>query len=383
MMNKKILLFSRDPGGANTIMPLIKPLEENGYEIRLFGKDHALDKYTKAGISGLNIMDFVKNIELESMEEFLMNERPCFIITGTSADDFTEKYIWKAGEKLGIPSFAILDQWINYGIRFSKYKTSEIREYNNDKKHPYLPSKILLMDDYAKQEAIEDGLEPSRIIVTGQPHFEAIIKKKETISSETIKKIRDTMGLDKTSFVITFASEPISIDYNKYNNSNNYWGFDEKTILKEIIDGIKKVSSGYNKKIYFIIRPHPREDVDRYRDISLLFKHEKIDFIVDRNLNSEDLILISDLICGMSSMFLIESVILGKPVTSVQIGLNKENPFILDRIGILKSILDKKALLNQLRSIIISSETPYYNFDIIKNPVDNVIYQMENYLCQS
>lgn len=99
-MNRKIFLFSRDPGGANTIIPLVKPLKEKGYEIKLFGKDISLDKYLKAGVSGLNIMDFVKNIELESMEEFLLEERPCFIITGTSVDDFTEKYLWRAGRKI-------------------------------------------------------------------------------------------------------------------------------------------------------------------------------------------------------------------------------------------------------------------------------------------
>ena len=381
-MSKKILLFSRDPGGANTIIPLVRPLKENGYEIRLFGKDHALDKYSNAGISGLNIMDFVKNIELKSIEEFLVDERPDFILTGTSADDFTEKYIWKAGEKLRIPSFAIFDQWINYGIRFSKYKTTEIEEYNDDRTHPYLPSKILVMDDYAKQEAIEDGLEPSRIIVTGQPYFEDLLKHREKILPETVEKIRRRMGVDGTSFVITFASEPVSKDYDKSNNSENYWGYTERTVIEELFESIKNISSESSKKIYFIIRPHPREDVNRFQDIILLFKEEKISIITDRISNSWDLILASDLICGMSSMFLIESVLLGKPVISVQIGLNKENPFILDRRGILKSILDKKMLLNQLRSIIIENEIPHYNFDVIKTPVDNAIYQMENYLCQ-
>lgn len=375
-MNKKILLFSRDPGGANTIIPIVMPLKEKGYETKLFGKDVALEKYLKADLSSFDIMNYIKNTDLINIEKFLMQEKPDFIITGTSADDFTEKYIWKAAEKLGIPSFAILDQWINYGIRFSKYKTSEIREYNNDKKHHYLPSKILLMDDHAKNEAVKNGLEPSRIIVTGQPYFETIIKKKEKTSSETIKKIREKMGIDETSFVITFASEPVSIDYN---NSENYWGFNERTIIKETLESIKMVSSGYRKKIYFIIRPHPREDIDSYKDLILLFKNEKIDFIVDRNSDSWDLILTSDLILGMSSMFLIESVILGKSVISVQIGLNRENPFMLDRRGILKSVLDKKTLLYQLKSIIIENKISRCNFDVVKNPVDNIIYQMENY----
>lgn len=381
-MSKKILLFSRDPGGANTIIPLIKPLKEKGYETRLFGKDVALEKYSKASILGLNIMDYVKNIDPKSIEEFLINERPDFIITGTSAEDFTERYIWKVGEKLAIPSFAVLDQWINYGIRFSKYKTSEIREYNNDRIHLYLPSKILVMDDYAKHEIINDGLDPSRIILTGQPYFETILKKKEKTSSEEIKKLKEKTGIDKSSFVITFASEPVSNDYDKSNNSKNYLGYTERTVVKEIIESIKIISLEYNKKIYFVIRPHPRENIESYKDLIVLFKNEKINIIVDKNLDSWDLILMSDLVCGMSSMFLIESVILGKPILSVQIGLNRESPFILVRRGIVKNILDKDTLLARLKPIIIDSKTSQYNFDVVKNPVDNVICQMEKYICQ-
>jgi hypothetical protein len=84
----------------------------------------------------------------------------------------------------------------------------------------------------------------------------------------------------------------------------------------------------------------------------------------------------------MSSMFLIESVILGKPVISVQIGLNNKNPFILNRRGIIKSILDEDSLFMELKSTILKNEIPQYNFKIIENPINNVIYQMENILCQ-
>lgn len=41
MNMKKILLFSRDPGGANTIVPLVSELSKK-YSVMLFGKDKAL-----------------------------------------------------------------------------------------------------------------------------------------------------------------------------------------------------------------------------------------------------------------------------------------------------------------------------------------------------
>jgi hypothetical protein len=82
-------------------------------------------------------------------------------------------------------------------------------------------------------------------------------------------------------------------------------------------------------------------------------------------------------------MFLIEAAILDKPVISIQIGLKRENPLILDRVNCLKSILDKQTLFNVLRLIIMGENTPRCYFNIIKNPVENVILQMEKMLCQN
>lgn len=63
-----------------------------------------------------------------------------------------------------------------------------------------------------------------------------------------------------------------------------------------------------------------------------------------------------DLVCGMSSMFLLESMICQKPVLSIEIGLKRDNPFILDRIGYCKSILSEEELQKKLGQIFCSSQ---------------------------
>lgn len=377
---KKILLFSRDPGGANTVIPLVAALRERGYEVRLFGKEIALEKYSKAGLDGIDITGFVSEITQGAIKDFLLSERPEFIITGTSASDYTEKYLWKAAEKLNIPSFAILDQWINYGIRFSRYSTAEIEEYGKAKSHQYLPTKILVMDEFAKAEAIIDGIETSRILVTGQPYFETLIKEKEKITSSQLDKIKRKLNLKDDDFIITFASEPVSIDYANI----DYWGFTEKTIFAELVEGVKRISAGLEKRISIIIRPHPREDEDSFNEtISSL--GERINIVVDRNSSSMELISLSDMVAGISSMFLIEAAIIGKPVLSIIIGLNKEreSPFILDRRGIIKSVKEAEELVNRLDKMIVEGKKENSKFDFIRNPVSNIISCMEKYLCQN
>lgn len=377
---KKILLFSRDPGGANTIIPLKSALSKKGYEVRLFGKDTALEKYSKAGVSGVDIKEFLGEIKMDALEGFLRKESPDFLITGTSANDFTEKYLWKAAGKLNIPSFAILDQWLNYGIRFSGYTTSETEEYRKDISHPYLPLKILVMDEYAREEAIKDGLDPSKILVSGQPYFETLLKERGDVSSERLKELRSSLGIGSDDLIVTFASEPVSNDY----ENNDYWGFNEKTIFSELLKGISEVSKRSERKFSIILKTHPREDEGSFGGIASQGS-EKIKIILDRNSNPMELILLSDVVTGMSSMFLVEAAIIGKPVLSILIGMNKERetPFVLDRRGITKSIKEREELISRLDEIIVRGRKENAGFDFIRNPVSNIISYMEGYLCQN
>jgi len=382
-LKRKVLLFSRDPGGANTIIPLVQPLEEKGYEISLFGKDIAMGKYAESGLKAFNIMDFVQDVELSSVEKFLADEKPDFIITGTSADDFTEKFIWKSAEKLNIPSFAIIDQWINYGIRFSKYGLSQLKAYLNDKSYPYLPAKILVADEISKKEAVKDGLEESRIAVVGHPYFEVLLNKGRNITGREIKETRQHFDVDDDEFMITFASEPVSSDYAQEGSLQHYWGFSEKTIFNELLDAIKRVNCGLNRKVTVVIKLHPREKSDNFSDVIAGHQAGNIRVKISDDFDTVNLMCASNLICGMSSMFLIESVILGRPVISILIGLKRENPFVLDRIGVLKSILDRDELRDKIKSAILENSLPACSFEFIRNPVENIINLMEMHLCRN
>ena len=376
-MSNKILLFSRDPGGANTITPLVNPLKAKGYQVRLFGKDAALIRYEKAGLAGLDITRSIPNITLDAIDSFIQLEAPDFIITGTSADDFTEKFIWKVSTTRNIPCFAILDQWLNYGVRFSNYNLSELSHYAIDKIHPFLPTKILVMDDYAKDEILKEGLDRSKVIVTGHPYFELLVK---TASSGESLDFRKKYSISESDFVLTYASEPISGMYG--GDSDHYLGYTERTIFQHIVETLDDIIGQTKKAIVFVIKLHPKENVQKYDELIKL-SGRNLNIIKDRDSDPWDVIRSSQAVCGMSSMFLIESVILNKPVISVQIGLSRENPFVLDRRGILKSVLTKEELSLSLRSIIIHGQRPTYRFEIIKNPINNVIRHMEKYLCQN
>ncbi len=375
-MQKKVLLFSRDPGGANTIIPLVRPLRLKGYEVKLYGKDFALKRYKLFGLDGIDLVNEIGDISFDKIFNFIQAELPDVIITGTSADDMTEKYMWLVAKQLGIPSFAILDNWMNYGVRFSEYGVSSLEKYKTNKAHRYLPSKIFVMDNYARKEMIEDGIDADMVVVTGQPYFELMSNQVQQISKHKIEKLRNSLVEDFSDFVITFVSEDIENSY----GSDNYLGYTEKTIFNSFIRSLENIVSRINKKIIVVIKLHPKENLNSYDDFIFGFKNKQIKILVEHEVNSWDLVMCSDLVCGMVSMFLLETMILGKPVISMQIGLNKKNSFVLDQLGILKSIMDQNLLTKTLKTIIVDGVFGEKSFNVVKTPVKNIIYQVETVL---
>ncbi|MFW2501337.1 CDP-glycerol glycerophosphotransferase family protein [Clostridium diolis] len=375
-MSKKVILFSRDPGGTNTVAPLYEKLIEKGYCVKLYGKDVALNKYSQYGLNGIDINKKLNRIAQMDLYEFLLKESPDFLITGTSADDFTEKYLWECAKKLGIASFAILDQWVNYGVRFSKFSVNELKEYEKKKEHIFLPSKILVMDNYAKEQMVKEGIHEDKILVSGHPYFDYLIKKKEAIDEKVVKNFRESIGIKEDYYIITYASEPISKTYNENDNSEHFWGYTERTIFKEFIDVLNQVAPKCRKKIKLIIRLHPKENENNYNDL-IDNIHNNISVLIDKKLDGFKLMCASNLICGMSSMFLIESAILEKSIISIQIGLSRKNPFILDKIGIVKSILEKKELEEIIQRVILEDEIEKCKFQIQRGAINNIIRFME------
>lgn len=373
---KKVLLFSRDPGGANAIIPLVVPLQERGYDVRVFGKDSAVRRYGEAHVHGEDILGKIAAVTQESINAFLQKESPDFIITGTSADDFSEKFIWLAAESLMIPSIAVLDQWMNYGVRFSRFNVSRIAEYEWERTHPYLPTRITAIDEFAKSEMIAEGLPSERIVVCGQPYFETLFASRGDESAMESFCRRNEISPD--DFVLVFASEPLSKVYGQETAS---LGYDERFIFMSFMNAVQEIAGHSPRRVVLVIRPHPKEEENNLLQIAE--RSAAVRWFVDNKSAAWTLMNRADLVCGMSSMFLIESVLLRRPTMSIQLGLRRPNPFVLDRRGILKSIVTVSDLREELGKFIMRGEKQALRFEVIRNPVERIIQEMETLICPS
>ena len=311
---------------------------------------------------------------------FLQRIAPDFMITGTGSDDFTEKYLWQAAERLQIPCFAILDHWFNYGIRFSPYKLVEQELYELDRRHPYLPTKILVMDEEVRTAMIREGFEPDRLRAAGQPHFDALREQAARYGAGDRRHYRDSLKLNEEDFLIAFISENITEPDKGDDLSQYYWGYTERSIFREFMGALQEVAAAAGRRTHVVVKPHPNEIRDAYSDLIAERAGEMVTASIDASVHPVNLCKAANLVCGMSSMVLVESAILELPVVSIQIGLTRENPFILDQKGILRSILERRELRKKLAEYMAGTLAAVSVFNVPTGAADRIIEWMEEWL---
>lgn len=354
---KKIILYSMDPGGANVISSIYFKLK-NEYDVIVYGKEYAIEKYKQFQIP-------YKQFEFENVDNWLEFEKPDLIITGTSGNSYIEKNIWKSSKQKKIKTIAVLDQWMNYKIRFSGKTLLEIQD-EKPQEELIIPDLIFAMDDFSKDELINIGIPENYIEVIGHPYFSFLYNLKFE------KKNQKNFLQDEV--VILYGSEPISDTYGDICVENSYWGYNEISIFKELINALEILIEKYNMKLVFKIRKHPKEKNDFF-EIFINDYSGKMKIVLDRSKTSILSILESDVVIGMSSMILFEAMAMEKPVLSVQIGLKRENPLFLDKRNILKSIITSENLKNSIEEIFNKKEDVFIqnaNFrTFIKEYCDN------------
>jgi len=192
-----------------------------------------------------------------------------------------------------------------------------------------------------------------------------------------VTHFHDVHHLTYEDLLVVFASEPMSTTFGEA--SLRHWGYNEQTILSSLVQALNENAEKASRRVTLIVRPHPKERREHFLDI--LGKCRNIRWIIDTDSLPWILMNRADLVCGMSSMFLIESVILRRPVMSIQIGLCRESPFVLDRQNILKSVLNEEELHSQVKEFLIRGKGAATYFEVILDATQRIISEMEKLLC--
>ncbi|HVL68423.1 MAG TPA: hypothetical protein VM364_14265 [Vicinamibacterales bacterium] len=294
---ERLRFAARDPGGANVLAawarthPLPHALTADAWTM-----ERATPRFEGLG---LPVRQFDSS-GLDALRAAWAADPATILVTGTSHYEPFESVLWEIAREAGVPSLALLDTWGNVAARFTRSR----------------PDAVGALDASQVAELLDGGFELKQILLAGHPWLrEMKAKRPAAAPAGRTNEVR-----------VLFVSEAIASDV--ASGFNRPFGFDEFDAFALVHAAAGDAARG-GCAVDLQIRLHPYEDpaafAVRLREVS----HEpgvRV-AIADSSQPPHVQVEQADLVCGMTSILLIEAMVLGRPVISVQPGLLRENTF--------------------------------------------------------
>ncbi len=305
-MSDSVLMFAEDTGAANFIADLPPALTARGVGCRLIATGQAARRF-KALRQDFERLD-------DSMgAEPLLAGRPALVLAGTSTnqDTFGLKLI-AAARAAGIETAAAIDAPQNLDVRFRG---------NSDDPLAHAPDWLLVPDPGSREACAELGFPAARIVLCGHPYFDRVRNAGRTLEAQDRATLRRRLfpGHAEPQKVVLFAAEPSKSvgGLKEFQRDGDYTlvgrgGHANRTciVLEEMLDAIATLPS----PAYTVLRPHPASGDEAMEELAPFIG--EFDHVANEGPVSE-LIHAADLVAGLTSMVLVEAVLMGRPSLSV------------------------------------------------------------------
>jgi hypothetical protein len=256
-----------------------------------------------------------RNICFETLDQFAGVEgvlpavRPGLLLCGTSEDPDTPGLAMiEQARGMGIVSVGVVDFIANAEYRFRGRGTDSLE---------HAPDWLLLPDRWTREAYTALGYPEERALVCGHPHYDYVRELAVQLSKENRGALRERLlpGIDKHSWLAVFVAEvSTGLNPGQYRCSEQYTlpgrgGSSGRTeiVLEEFLDAVSFIKP----RPYLVLRLHPKNIIDEFTAYLQEFD------AVSSGGNPLELIFAADLVVGMSSMLLLEAVLLGRQVLSI------------------------------------------------------------------
>ena len=314
----RILMAAHDLGGAQMYAPVCHNLLSDGQDLIFIAEGPALRFWRDEGFT-VTACDPAG----ADARELIGAHQPDIVATGTSYKSDLERKLWKAAAEKAIPSFAAFDATMNLERR--------LRLLNGTNLH--YPDYAAVVRAQCQAELVHAGMDDQHISVVGQPHLERLVTQLSRLR-------RDHTA--RSPAILTFYSEPIFQDEPGPLSP----GYDQFTIFSAIIEALEGVDN-----IRLLVRIHPRE---KQADWDLALHQPEtvgLDVALD-NRAHDTAIATTDAAIGMTSMALVESVLLGIPVLALQPARTRNDNPLLDHLSREPAVLDSADIAPAIRRLV-------------------------------
>ena len=310
-----------DAGGTEAVAPILAALAQRGGLGPEFAAKTALPIVDRFGLSRTALDGPVDAARAEAL---LADREPTALVASTSwGPGRPEPAFLEAARALTLPSLSVVDFWSNYRERFLPTTGDSL----------VLPDRIAVMDERARQEAIEAGLPESLVVALGNPHHERLLARFAGWDRAARLEFRESMRLPRNATVVLFASQPIEALY------GDALGYTEQTVSALVAASLDQVSGWLGHPIQLVVRPHPRGG-----RLSLPANCAGGGIRTAAEGDPIEWCLAADLVVGMSSALLFDTALLGGRVVSVQPGLRGPDLLPTNRMGLSDAVFQAEAV---------------------------------------
>jgi hypothetical protein len=316
---RRLIVFS-DPGGAKPCLSLAKKWQESDEVLVCSDRDYAF--FEMFGV-------LVRHCTGADAPSILDDFQPQSLYTGTSYTSKIEIDFLQAAKYRSIPTTSIVDHYTGFRERFESNEGV------------IFPDQIDVLDERARDLAIEAGLPANSLQVTGNPYHEFLRKWRSHLTKEQVfEQLGIPVSYAKT---ILFAPDPLSNA-----GGEEKFGTDEVGILGLLLEALGETL----KPILLLIKAHPNQSIDYLKTgLKILPKNVHVHLVPSGNdaiLN--DLIKQVDVVVGMFSSILIESAILETNTLAILCGI-KNSYWYLNR-SLTINVIQRKQLFQEIHLLI-------------------------------
>jgi len=217
-------------------------------------------------------------------EHLFTHHRPALVVSADDADPRCRVYSLMA-RSFGVPSIVVQQGLLRRDIPEFRFLSHDV---------------VAAMGPSSRKELIAQGVSAKRIVVTGQPGFDAMLPGDQERCS-----IRSELGIDQEQKLVLFASQPPVVG-----------AFSDPRSRLLMIKALLTTVAG-STKITLVVKPHPGENT---RDLRVLVGTRKNVRIVDRSRSIVPLIVDCDVFVTFFSTSALQALYAGKPVINLDFG---------------------------------------------------------------
>ncbi|HEY9759826.1 MAG TPA: hypothetical protein V6C97_32000 [Oculatellaceae cyanobacterium] len=364
----KVLIYVEDPGACNYLKGLPQALLYKGISAKLLAYGPSVSY-----LSSRNV-EFDEIAAGSTAEMLLQEHRPEVVIVGTSEQRETLAHnLADVCKEQGIVCIGAVDMQSNAALRFRGTTDSALA---------HAPEWLMVPDKACQLEFEKLGFPHSKIFAAGHPQFDyvrALASELRPRRTELRRRILPEAAID--AFVISFLCEGYDLlnrsasmktsDYTLHGRGQT--NFRTAIVLEELLDAISELEP----KPFFVARLHPKMVGDE-----LSHYNGEVDYwsLTEDPL---ELLTISDLVVGMSSMLLQEAAIMERPTLSILPKSSERQWLPVTANGITPVVFTREELRQFLTDFVRCPRLANSAIDISGNALDNIVQFISQRLQQS